>query len=476
MSLCGLAKRIHYLKEKAVEDPLTYFIPTRPQNKFLNDESKVKMLLGGNQVGKTAAACALLLYHCLGRHPNLKTDPPPIEAILITHSHQQSVIIQEKLYAMIPKFELDPSCEFIRGKGFRGVNPLVKFKNGSIIRIKTANQGLGLASSTANLVLIDEPVPMDVFNECLARTLRGGAGGTRGTLAITMTPVGAVDVSYLEEMMKSNKISVTQAKLTVEDTTPLNLNPLLTETQIKEITASFLPIDREARINGSFHVAPMGIIFTHFDPISMITRRPVPAGGEYKFAIGIDHGSAPNTQVAVLICVDIKDPNQPRLYVLDEYTAGESTPEAIASNILEMLRRNDIPPNLCSWTGDGEHNASRSRDGYKMSNILLMRGFEAVLKLPPKTLPFVIRRAQKKRHSVYFGASMLSAIMARKHFFIHPNCKQLIKSIQNWTMKRSGSARSRDKWGHSIDALRYASLKIIDRSNYGAPVSKIKFV
>ena len=97
MSLCGLAKRIHYLKEKAVEDPLTYFIPTRPQNKFLNDESKVKMLLGGNQVGKTAAACALLLYHCLGRHPNLKTDPPPIEAILITHSHQQSVIIQEKL-------------------------------------------------------------------------------------------------------------------------------------------------------------------------------------------------------------------------------------------------------------------------------------------------------------------------------------------------------------------------------------------
>lgn len=473
MSICGLASRIYWLKQKSKEDPLSYFRPTRPQSKFLDDKSKIKMLLGGNQVGKTAAACALLLYHCLGRHPNLKTDPPPIEAILITHSHQQSVIIQEKLYSMTPKYELDPSCEFVRGKGFRGVNPLVKFKNGSIIRIKTANQGLGLASATANLICIDEPVPMDVFNECLARTLRGGAGGTRGTLAITMTPVGGVDVSYIEEMVKSNKISCTKACLTVEDTTPKGLQPLLSENQIKEITDSFLPIDREARINGSFHVAPVGIIFTHFDPVSMITDRPVPSGGDYKFAIGIDHGSAPNSQVAVLICVDVKDPNLPRLYVLDEYTAGESTPEALASHILAMLDRNQISPNMCEWIGDGEHNASRSRDGYKMSNLLLMRGFEAVLRLPHKTLPFVIRRAQKRRHSVYFGASMLSAIMARKHFFIHPNCKQLIKSIQNWTMKRDQSARSRDPYGHSIDALRYASLRLIDKSNYRSTVSKI---
>ena len=155
-SLCGMAQRLAWLRKKAEQDPLRYFSPTPPQKSYLADKAPIKALIGGNQVGacppsdfgwgtslytgKTLATCALLLYHCLGRHPYFKTDPPPIEAWLITHSHEQSRTIQQKLYDMIPKAELDPSCEFVRGKGFRGLAPLVKFRNGSIIRIKTANQ------------------------------------------------------------------------------------------------------------------------------------------------------------------------------------------------------------------------------------------------------------------------------------------------------------------------------------------------
>tara|TARA_Y100001963_G_scaffold154129_1_gene242259 strand:- start:606 stop:2045 length:1440 start_codon:yes stop_codon:yes gene_type:complete len=478
MSLNLLAQRIGKLKKKSEHDPLSYFYPTAPQRAFLNDESKVKMLLGGNQTGKTACACALLLYHCLNRHPTQKTDPAPVEAVLVTHSHSQSVIIQGKLYSMIPKDTLHPDCEYVHGKGFRGVQKVVRFTNGSIIRIKTANQGVGggLASATCSLVVIDEPVPMDVFNECLARTLRGGFQGSRGILAITMTPVGAVDVSYLEEMMKQGKISVTRARLTVKDTTPIGLSPLLTEQQITSITNQFLPIDREARINGSFHVAPLGVVFTHFDPERHITSRPVPPQGDYRFAVGIDHGSKIGAQVAVLVCIDIRDPLQPRIYVLDEYTTGETTPEELASSLLSMLDRNDLAPNMCSWYGDGEHNASRGRDTYKMSNLILMRGFESVMKLPHKGLTFHIRRVQKRRHSVYFGASLLSATMARNHFFVHPRCKQLIRSIQNWTMKRSQSDRSKDPYGHSIDSLRYACSTIITNATSKGVASKIKIL
>ena len=234
-------KKLH---QRALEDPIRYFVPTRPQRDFINDPSKIKMLLGGNQIGKSIATCFLLVAHCLGRHPVLKTDPVPIEAWLITHSHEQSRTLQGKLYEMIPKFELHEECEYVRGKGFRGMSPVVRFKNGSIIRIKTANQGLGLASATANLICIDEPVPMDVFNECLARTIRSGANQSRGVLTVSMTPVGGVDVDYLEEMMNQNKISVTVGKLCVEDTTPINLEPLLSESQIKSVVDSFLPIDR----------------------------------------------------------------------------------------------------------------------------------------------------------------------------------------------------------------------------------------
>ena len=167
-SLGGMAQRLTWLRKRAENDPLRYFSPTPPQRDYLADKAPIKALIGGNQVGKTLATCALLLYHCLGRHPYYKTDPPPIEAWLITHSHEQSRTIQQKLYDMIPKDELDPSCEFVRGKGFRGLAPLVKFTNGSIIRIKTANQGLGLASSTCNLVCVDEPVEQGTMNELIA--------------------------------------------------------------------------------------------------------------------------------------------------------------------------------------------------------------------------------------------------------------------------------------------------------------------
>ncbi len=459
-SLGGMAQRLTWLKERSIDDPLRYFRPTPPQEKYLADKSHVKALIGGNQVGKTMATCALLLYHCLGRHPYYKTDPPPIEAWLITHSHEQSRTIQQKLYDMIPKEELHPTCEFVRGKGFRGLAPLVKFTNGSIIRIKTANQGLGLASATANLVCIDEPVDQTTFNELMARTSRGGAGGKRGTVAISLTPVGGVDVTYIKELIDKKLISAHFAPLTVEATTPIGLPKgfLLSAEQIADITRSYLPYDREARISGSFDIAPIGVVFENFTQ-DMISSQPVPSGGDYKFCVGIDHGSNPGSQVAILACVDMRDQQNPRIFVLDEYTSGQAPPEHHAQAILEMLKRNSVDPNLCLWTGDGEH---RGRDQYRMSNIMLMRAFESILGYPPRNLPFSIRRARKKRHSVYVGASIIHAIMSRKHFWIRPECTQLIKSIQNWTMKRTQSARSRDIHGHAIDSLRYGLLPILD--------------
>ena len=155
MSLKGFAKNISRLKSRAERDPLSYYCPTPSQYAYLCDPSPVKALIGGNQTGKTVTSCALLLYACLNRHPVLRTDPPPIEAWLVTHSHEQSRTIQQKLHDLTPKDELHPDCVHIRGRGYKGLAPVVRFRNGSIIRIKTANQGLGLESETCNLVVVD---------------------------------------------------------------------------------------------------------------------------------------------------------------------------------------------------------------------------------------------------------------------------------------------------------------------------------
>lgn len=473
MALCGMAARIAYLKQQSIRDPLKYWRPTRPQKQWISDPAKIKCLAGGNQCGKTAAAMFLLVATCLGRHPTLKTDPPPIEAWLVTYSHAQSLIIQQKLYEMIPKDELDPTTVFVHGKGFKGLTPVIKFRNKSFIRVKTAQsgeKGYGLESGSVSLVVIDEPVSAHVFNQCVARTLRGGANGTRGTVAISMTPVGNVDVQYIPDMVAAGKCSLTRAPLTVQDTTPVDwhtdapLQPLLSQRQIDEVSSSYLEIDRHQRITGSFEVARQGIVFTSFKT-EMISSAPVPRSSlpHLQFCIGIDHGSQPNSQVCVLACIDQQEISSPKVWVLDEYTSGQAPPEHHVRAILEMLRRNGLrPEQVQRWTGDGTHHARRNRDGFKMSNIMLMRAFESICQYPPRQLPWTIRKPVKWRHSVYMTASLIHSCMSRQHFWVHPRCTQLIKSIKNWTMHTTQSSRSVDPHGHAIDALRYCIAHALD--------------
>lgn len=461
---------VRKLRNRAVNNPLDYFCPTPPQETWLKDTSKIKLFLGGNQVGKTTTGCVELLHRCLGTHPYLQTDPPPISAYLITHSHQQSVTIQEKLYALTPKGALHPECEFVPGKGFRGVNPIVRFSNGSIIYIKTANQGLGLASFTASFVHVDEPVPQDVWNEIAARTLRGGAGGKSGTIAITMTPVGQ-DVRYMQKLVEDGIVSCTKAPLTVEATTPKYCAPTIDQSTIDRIAQTYLPIDRNARLNGDFVIGiPEGRVFDCFDEAMISSAPPPPAN--YEIAIGIDHGSQPNSQVCILAAVNLQDVQNPWVYVLDEYISGSAPPEAHARAILEMLARHNIQPAQCHWTGDNVHFGSGQNGSGKMSNSMLMRAFESILRMPQ--LPFRIRTIRKPRYSVYYGSAMLHSIMARKQFFIHPNAKRLIQSIQRWTMKKSQSERSRDEWQHAVDALRYCVTPVIENMRFNTP-SHLRF-
>ena len=470
MSIRNTTKNLRRLRDRTRLNPLAYFCPTPPQEAWLKDPSKIKLLLGGNQVGKTYAQCAEILFRCLGNHPYLPTDPPPIQCFLITHSHQQSVTIQEKLYEMTPKDSLHPDCEFVPGRGFRGIHPVVRFNNGSMIHIKTANQGLGLASATVSYVAIDEPVSQDVWGELAARVLRGGAGGSTGTIGITMTPVGQ-DVSYLKQLVDDGRVTCHQAPLTVEKTTPKFCRPIISQEQVDRISQTYLPIDRAARLNGDWVVGiPEGRVFDQFSE-DMISSNPAPQG-TYTFAVGVDHGSQPNSQVALLAAVELTDPQNPWVYVLDEYVSGGAPPEAHARAILEMLSRNHIESSACRWTGDNIHYGSAGGSG-KMSNSLLMRAFERVLQYPQGNLPFRIRTIKKPRYSVYYGSAMLHSIMARRQFFIHPKCERTILSIQRWTMKRNQSARSKDEYGHCVDALRYTVVPTLENTKRNIP-SKLR--
>ena len=469
------ARQLARLQAQCEEDPIKWFSPTIAQKRFLEDPglgegAKVKLLRGANQCGKTVIGAYESLSRLLGRHPYLKTPPPPVIGWVLCHSWEQSKAIQQKIYDMTPKKELHPDMEYITGKGFRGTGaPVIRFRNGSILRVKTTQQSgggrgtLGLASESIDFVHIDEPCPAHIFSEVYARVIR-----RRGTIFITMTPT--LPVEYLKTMVEEGRCSETIAPLTLENVTPLGTGrPLLTAQEIESISSNYMAYDRAVRLSGAWYMMPDGQIFDGFKE-DMISKSPCPPGIDYKFAIGIDHGSDATSQAFILIAYD---ETNDFVYVLDEYVAGSATAETHAKHLIRMLQRNSLQPNqITSWIGDRAYGGNKY--GGKMSNKMLMSALCHVLNYPPGRLPFYIKTAFKPRWSVFYGTKCIHERMVLDHFIIHPRCKRTIMSIKNWSVKKTGQLSRNCEWSHCIDALRYALMPLID-TQYRLPMrSKIR--
>lgn len=451
------------LHAESIADPLRWWNPTPVQERVLSDSSKMVLLRGGNQIGKTACGAFETICRLMGKHPYKTVSPGPIEAWIIVHSWEQSKTIQAKFWEMMPKNFLHSSVEYNPSRGFRGTGaPVIRCNNGSIARFKTTNQGtLGLSAGTVDFIWCDEPPPAHVIGELKSRITR-----KRGSMLMTLTPIGA-PLEYLKKMVEDGLVSEHVGVMNVENCTPRNCRPLMTADEIEKLRMSFLPLDRDARMSGAWIGGiPEGRIFDHFsdDHISDLVPDP---NKEYIWSIGIDHGHEIGSQVAILVAVDITNRAKPIIYVVDEYIAGQASAESHARSIIAMIRRNNLSiPDILRWTGDRAHGGSRN--GGRMSNNMLMSAFSKVLRYDKGVLPFRIRTAYKPRFSVYYGCQVLHESMCDSRFQIFPKCKNTIQSLKFWALKKSGGMDTMSEWKHCVDALRYATIQIVD-TQYRAP-------
>lgn len=453
MNLSALATATNTLARRAHADPLAYFRPTPPQLAFLSSNHPVRLLRAGNQLGKTWAGLADCIYRCLGSHPYTLVKAAPIEAWVVVVSWEQSLSIQKKLWELVPKDSIhDP--EWVPGRGFRGKTPLLRFLNGSVLRIRTVNQGaLALAGATIDYVLIDEPPPEEIWSELAARVLR-----QRGRIAITLTPIG-LPLGWLKRLVEEGAVQDLHFPLSVENTTPIGGRPLLEQSDIDKLTAQVLPQEVAQRIHGEWDSGWVeGRVFKMFDPAQHV-RADAPVG-EALIGVGIDHGTEAGAQVAILTAL-VRDGGEghPKIWVLDQVVSdGMTTPDQDAAAILTMLRRCGLRwEQVDRWVGDRK--VYGKKNGSLKSNAMLMSAFERSLRLPTGSLPFRIHTAYKPRGSVFEGYRVLSAAMLRGDFSINPRCRGLIDDLQ----KFDGREASEHK--HSIDALRY-TLELYTRRLY----------
>jgi phage terminase large subunit-like protein len=454
VNLSALATATNTLARRAHADPLAYFRPTPPQLAFLSSNHPIRLLRAGNQLGKTWAGLADCIFRCLGSHPYTLVKAPPIEAWVVVVSWEQSLAVQQKLWTLLPKDAISDDCEFTPGKGFRGKVPIVRFKNGSVLRIRTVNQGaLSLASATIDYVLLDEPCPENLWSELAARVLR-----QRGKIAITLTPIG-LPLGWLKRLVEEQVVQDLHYPLTVDNTTPIGGRALLAQEDIDKLTAQILPQEVAQRIHGEWDSGWVeGRVFKMFDPAQHV-KADAPVG-EALIGVGIDHGTEAGAQVAVLTAL-VRDAGEghPKIWVLDQVVSdGMTTPDQDAAAILGMLKRCGLRwENVDRWVGDRK--VYGKKNGSLKSNAMLGSAFERALRLPTGSLPFRINTAYKPRGSVFEGYRVLSAAMLRGDFSINPRCRGLIDDLQ----KFDGREASEHK--HSIDALRYC-LELYTRRLY----------
>jgi phage terminase large subunit-like protein len=448
------------LSDRVTARPLDYIRWTPPQAKWLQSPHKRKLLRAGNQVGKTWAGMAEVIYRATGTHPYYTTKPPPVEIWIVCTTFPQSVFIMKKFWQLVPKHLIrNTSCD--PRYGFGKDNPAVVFQCGSVVRFKTTNQGAeAMAGATVDYVLIDEPTSEDIYRELDRRLTRTG-----GDLGLTLTPVNR-PVEYLRQLVRDDIVEDIHARLTVENLTPLgDAGPLrlldgtpMDDSWIAEQRRTVLPRFAPVVLDGEWEFRLEGSVFSSFDVESHVTDA-LPRG-EIKVCMGFDHGEGDFREVAILAAVD--DSGEfPRVHFLAEYASdGASLPETDAKETLKLLQ-------LYGWTWRKDHVAyavgdrpSIGRIGGVKSNAELAKAIARELRrrgqLPARALidPQIWQAKTGKggnTGSVWTGVEWLHRAMLRPgHFTVHPRCARLIESFQKWD-------GSDNEWKDACDAARYAT-------------------
>lgn len=452
------------LATRAKRDPIAFTRWLPNQFAFLASPSRCKQIRQGNQWGgKTWAALAEVIGRCVGRHPlgpagfAYPAPGPGFEAWVICDSWSQAVAIMGKIRALLPEDDVEPATleGFNPGTGFRGKNPIVRFRNGAILRIKTANQDpKSLASGTIDVALFDEPPPNErIFTEVQQRLQTKG-----GVLLLSYTPVNA-PVAYLRQYVAEKKIEDHWSPLSPEALIPVGHSRpvrgpdgrLRDADWIAELRAQVPAVQAPVVIDGEWEFRAVGAYFDGvWDPARMVHDQ-IPTG-DVVALFGADHGDRPGKQCHYLVVVEEKD-DGPHVYILDEYMdeTGVAGPPDDARATIAMLKRNGLRwVDLDHAHGDRVHMPGK---GQQKSNRDLQVAIAKALKIPPDALRPPIRTvkrgAGRGAGSVSTGSRWLHYAMVQGRFAVHPRCRGLIEAIPKYTMMDDDS---KDK----IDGVRYA--------------------
>ncbi len=448
-------------RQEVLGKPRLYW--TEPQRRIFESPYAVTVAWGANGIGKSLTLAEVVrrgLAAELGWQ-----DRGPKVVLLAGNSWGQIGVTLSYLWETVDKRWFKPKLRF-EGGGMRGqrlqiFDILDGPGKGGQLRCGTFNAGAAnLAGPRADLVVSDEPLPEKIYNELWPRLF-----GRRGRIVIGFTPTlgTSEDIKYLWDKVDDPALpwfGEIQVPLTLEAVTlhgglvPYSWS---TQEEIDRFEAGLSRLERDMRMGRTRTPATGELYFSAFGP-HLIGPCNVPRGT--RIGIGIDHGSKPGAQRAILVAVEGLGIDA-RAWVLDEYKGdGRTEIEADAAGVVAMLARHRMTiQDVDAWIGDRAHGGYGGVNG-KKSNEMLKSALAKSTGLDinrtgwHEKLPTPLRymwqpRKHDSSHWEGFDIIHRMTVGDSPRLTLSPACAHLRADFENW----KGSSRDPHKDG--LDALRY---------------------
>jgi phage terminase large subunit-like protein len=260
-----LADYKHDLEERQRKYGILYYRPQKYQESFHKSNKKIRLVLGGNQTGKTEVGVAEDLRLALGIDPfeKFKKEEYPLKIRVCGTDLTKAIgdVLLPKMHKLLPKDEIIDIRRFSGGQIQK-----ITFKNGSTIEFLSYEQETKMYEGwTGHYVHFDEPPPQDKYVATMRGLMRYG-----GKCAITATPLNEpwiYDEIYLKGAQGDPNIDIFE--FSIFD------NAYLKKEEVDWFIDQITEEDKDARIYGRFrHLT--GLVYKEFAEIHRIESFEIP--------------------------------------------------------------------------------------------------------------------------------------------------------------------------------------------------------
>ena len=328
MSERDLLRALQELERRSKENRMLKFKPYPEQLAFLNSQSDIVCLIGGNRVGKTETGSFAVTCHLTGDYPDYWkgirfAGPIDVWVVGVT-SHRVRDTVQEKLFGrigrmgtgMIPRDRIVEDSMMKKTGTPAAIDRVdIKHASGGLSSVQFFSYDQGMEKfmgSSVNLVWFDEEPPENIYNECKMRVL-----DCSGNIMFSFTPLQGITPLYDNIM---NDESTFKVFLSMHNAKHLKKD------DIARLTDGMSEAEKTARIEGVATIGA-GKVFQFAEEEYSIEPFEIPSywrrlGG---FDVGLGHPTG-----AVMAAID---DDSKVIYITNEYKVNERTAVDIASHL-----------------------------------------------------------------------------------------------------------------------------------------------